>query len=103
MLEIVLIALLSFVLYLWFTGVEAKEIATIHARLICDSHGYMVLDQTVAMARIQLKRNTNGHMQIKRDYTFEYTDDGDNRLTGAISVIAKKVVASRFAKVEVIH
>lgn len=103
MFEILIIIIILMVIVSWYGGIEAREIATFHAQLLCNSRGFMVLDQTVALARMRLRRDSSGHIRIKRDYLFEYTDDGDSRLSGAVSVMAGHVIGSRLAKEELIH
>ncbi len=103
MLELFLLISIVAIAYTWYNGVAAKEIATFHAKLLCDSRGFLVLDQTVALKRVRLKRDSRGHVHLKRDYSFEYTDDGDNRLTGAVAVMAGYVIGSRLSKEELVH
>ena len=45
------------------------------------------LDDTVSFTRIRLARNEEGQLKIRRTYTFEFSDTGNNRRHGAIVML----------------
>ena len=52
----------------------------------------MLLDDTVAIARLKPERDEDGHLKLKRVYDFEYSDTGDNRRKGSVVLLGRRVV-----------
>ena len=78
--------------WLWFDSLKAREIAVRAARDACAADGFMLLDDTVAIAAFRPARNDAGRVTLERAYDFEYSDTGDNRLTGGIVLRGHRVV-----------
>ena len=77
---------------MWLDSLKAREIAVHAARRACDAEGLMLLDETVAISALKAARHPNGHFQLQRAYVFEYSDNGNNRLTGAVVLLGHRVV-----------
>lgn len=88
-----LLALLVFAALVWFwlDGMTAREIAVNAARNACQSDGLQFLDDTVAFARLRLRRNAHGQLVPLRTYRFEFSDSGDNRLRGTVEMLGRRV------------
>lgn len=82
----------------WFDGLKAREAAVSAARAACETEGCLLLDWTVSMTASKLVRNARGRMQLQRAYEFEYTNTGDNRLTGSIVMLGREVVLLNLAQ-----
>ena len=52
----------------------------------------MLLDDTVAIAALKLKRARDGRIRLQRAYEFEYSDSGDNRIEGSIVLLGRDVI-----------
>jgi hypothetical protein len=52
-----------------------------------------MLDGTVSIARLWLKRDLDGRLRVERTYGFEYTDDGLRRLRGFIVTLGPRIVS----------
>ena len=74
---------------------KAREIAIREARIACDAEGLLLLDFTVAIARIRLGRDEDGRVRIRRVYDFEYSDTGDNRRKGSLVLLGHELVLFR--------
>ncbi len=62
------------------------------ARAACAAEGLLLLDDTVAIANLKPKRDGDGHVKLQRAYNFEYSDTGNNRLTGSVVLLAHRVM-----------
>ena len=78
---------------LWFDGLRARESAVRAARLACNADGVQLLDDTVALFALGLQRNDDGRPAVRRIYRFEFSDTGNNRLDGSITLLGTHVQA----------
>ena len=90
--EISVLAILATLGWLWFDSLKARELALRAAREACAADGYLLLDDTVAIASFKPARNEDGRLQLQRSYDFEYSDTGNNRLTGSVVLLGHRVV-----------
>lgn len=74
-------------LYFWIDSLRARERALAAGRRACERYGVQLLDETVQFARLRLARDEEGRLRLKRTYTFEFSDTGDNRRHGAIVML----------------
>ncbi len=74
-------------LYFWIDSLRARERALAAGRRACERYGVQLLDETVQFARLRLARDEDGRLRLKRTYTFEFSDTGDNRRHGAIVML----------------
>jgi len=76
---------------LWADSLKARERAVRAGRSACERYQLQFLDDTVAFARMRLARDEDGQIKIKRTYTFEFSDTGNNRRHGAIVMLGGDV------------
>src|SRR5690349_3959914 len=76
---------------LWADSLKARERAVRAGRSACERYQLQFLDDTVAFARMRLARDDEGQLKIKRTYTFEFSDTGNNRRHGAIVMLGGEV------------
>ena len=91
-LEICGLALLASAGWLWLDSLKAREVAVRTARAACMAEGLLLLDDTVAIANLKPARDDDGHVKLQRAYNFEYSDTGNNRLTGSIVLMGHRVM-----------
>ncbi len=77
---------LGAVVGLWLKLSRARERATHEARQQCLRHGLQLLDETVGLRGLRLRR-VNGLQRIERCYGFEVSTDGDDRQPGRLWMI----------------
>jgi hypothetical protein len=77
--------------WLWLDSLRAREVAVHAAREACLAEGLQLLDWTVAIASLKLKRGEDGRVYIQRAYDFEYSDTGNNRLKGGLVLLGHRV------------
>jgi hypothetical protein len=76
---------------LWVDSLRARERAIHAGRSACERYRLQFLDDTVSFTRIRLARDDGGQVKIKRTYTFEFSDTGNNRRHGAIVMLGGEV------------
>ena len=91
MLELAAVVLLLLAGWLWFDSLRAREAAMRAARHACDADGVLLLDDTVALAAFGLRRCDNGWLALKRVYRFEFSDTGNNRLGGSVTMLGARM------------
>ncbi len=89
--ELAWLALLGAIVWLWVDSLRAREHAMVTCRRSCEAHGLQLLDGTVALDGLTLKRCQDGRVRIQRRYRFEFTRDGVVRDTGAIVMLGDRV------------
>ena len=82
--EIALLAGLGALAWYWYAGMQVREQAIAVGRRTCAEAGLQFLDESVALSRTRFARNSSGQLVFQRDYRFEFSDTGNNRLPGVI-------------------
>jgi len=90
--DILLIFLLTAVLAFWWYSAQSRETAVKFSREACKRCGVQLLDETVSLSKLRLKRSDKGHMGIARWYTFEFSTSGQNRRSGVVSLLGAKLL-----------
>ena len=90
-LEILLLAILGVAGWYWFSSLRVREHAIAAGRRASGEAGVQFLDDTVALTRTRLTRDSDGRLQFARRYRFEFSDTGDNRRPGHIGVVGERV------------
>ncbi len=89
--EILSLLLFAATVWLWLDSLKAREVAVHAARAACTAEALLLLDDTVAIANVKLKRDDDGRVKLQRAYDFEYSDTGNNRLKGGIVLLGHRV------------
>ena len=95
--EIISVAILGGLFWLWFDSTRVHEIAVASARSQCHLNELQLLDATVALDNIKLARDQDGRLTLKRTYAFEYSETGNNRQPGSITMLGKAVHLLNFS------
>lgn len=90
MLEAVALALLIAGTVFWIDTLRAREAALVAGRAACERYDLMLLDDTVAVTSMRLARNADGRLRVARLYGFEFSDTGNNRRRGTISLLGSR-------------
>jgi hypothetical protein len=80
-------------IWFWHASMSAREQANLAAREACDRLRLVMLDGTVAIMRIWLRRDGRGRLRLERTYGFDYTDDGHRRLRGFVVMLGARVTS----------
>ncbi len=85
--EAAAIVLIALGIFFWVDSLRARERALAAGRNACERYGVQLLDATVQFARLRVARDDEGRVRLRRTYTFEFSDTGDNRRHGAIVML----------------
>ena len=88
--EILALLLLGAAVAVWIDALRAREAALDAGRKACERYGLQLLDDTVAFVRLRLARDEDGRLGLQRLYTFEFSENGSNRRSGAIRVHGRR-------------
>lgn len=83
--------------WLLWASLKAREAAVDASRAACRAEGFLFLDDTVAIESVWAVRDDEGQVKIRRVYGFEYSDNGNNRRRGSVTVIGSRVAALHLA------
>lgn len=81
--SLLLLLFLGTIVLAWLRLSVARERAVLEARKQCSRHGLQLLDETVGLRAIRLRR-VNGLRRIERCYSFEVSIDGADREPGRL-------------------
>jgi len=87
MIELIGLGLVAAVAWFWFDSLRAREAAMEAAKSACAADRVVLLDDTVALVTLRLRRAGRGTVRLLRVYRFEFTDTGDNRLEGSVTLL----------------
>jgi hypothetical protein len=90
--EILSIAALGLLAWLWHDSLLAREAGMHEARIACADENLQLLDDTVACRNLRFFRDEHGRLRLQRVYDFEYSDTGDNRRQGSVTLLGHDVV-----------
>ena len=85
---LILLALLAF----WWDSLGARQVARLAGRRACEREEAQFLDDTVAVSRIRLQRDGRGRLMFYRQYRFEYSRSGEERVWGQVNLLGKQVL-----------
>ena len=90
--ELFIIIILIASIFYWLDSISAKENATEYAKLACKKVLVEFLDDTVLIKKVRLRRNTQGHLSIYREYEFEFSSTGEFRYKGEVRLLGKYLI-----------
>lgn len=89
--ETIFLLLAGFGVWLWLDSLKAREIGVRAAQLACAEEGLQFLDETVVSRGLKPARDDEGRFKLRRVYDFEYSDTGDNRRQGSVTLLGHEV------------
>jgi hypothetical protein len=89
--DIIGILLLGGLAWLWFDSTQVRAIGIAAVKEVCAGDGVQLLDDTVSISRLSLARNEDGRLLLRRVYSFDYSETGDNRRRGSIVLLGQEV------------
>jgi hypothetical protein len=88
---LVLLLLLGLMVWFWQNTLRARESALRAARELCQHQQLQLLDATVTLQNLRLRRGEDGRLQLRRTFQFNYSDTGENRRTGFILMTGNRI------------
>jgi hypothetical protein len=78
--------------WFWLDSFKAREAGLRAARAACAEDQLLLLDDTVALDSLRPARDEAGRLRLRRIYDFEYSDTGDNRRRGSVTLLGDELV-----------
>ncbi|MCC6136106.1 MAG: DUF3301 domain-containing protein [Candidatus Contendobacter sp.] len=85
------IAVVGIGLWFWRDSLGAREQARAASSRACRQSNVQLLDDTVALERLWLRRDRDGRLKLERLYLFEFTDTGLIRRVGSVLLVGWRV------------
>jgi len=85
--SIFLLMLLGIVAWLWLDTLQCQERAKMICKHKCRELNVQLLDDTIALVRVRLKRNSHGRLNLQRMYQFEFYEGNNIRQQGTIILL----------------
>jgi Protein of unknown function (DUF3301) len=76
---------------IWYSSLQARELANRVALETCQRLSVQFLDGTVAFSAMRPVRDGEGRLALRRSYVFDYTEDGMARLQGFVVLCGLEV------------
>jgi hypothetical protein len=88
-----LLGLVSLVALGWFfwDSLRVREIANGAMRDACRQHGFLFLDDTVALRSVRPARNDEGRLCLRRIFDFAYSSSGYDRSAGLLVLVGRRI------------
>lgn len=77
--------------YWWWRAYAVKEMVLQIVRKHCKAMDVQLLDDTVVLRGLWLKRDAHGTLRVRRSYVFEFTSTGDERYRGDVVVLGRNL------------
>ncbi|TPG08676.1 DUF3301 domain-containing protein [Rhodanobacter glycinis] len=100
--NLLLLLALGSIVGLWLKLSVARERAVQEARRQCQQHGLQLLDETVGLRSVRLRRGVNGLRMIERCYGFEVSIDGHDREPGRLWMIGNTLSSLSLPTIELL-
>jgi len=99
--NLLLLLVLGAMVGLWLKLSVARERAVQEARRQCLQHGLQLLDETVGLRGVRLRR-VNGLRMVERCYGFEVSIDGHDREPGRLWMIGNALTSLSLPTIELL-
>ena len=92
--EWLLLASLAALAWFWWDSLQKRELAVRAARAVCERAGVQFLDDSVALSKMKLQRDSNQRARIYREFSFDYSSVGDDRQAGRVYLLGEIVLSA---------
>lgn len=89
--ELTLIITLLVIGWFWSDSMSKHERAIALGKELAEKFNLQLLDETVTMKQLRLGRNRRGHMQFKRNYHFEVSTHGSDRMQCHLTLLGNQL------------
>jgi hypothetical protein len=97
--DLILLLVLMALVGLWLKLNRARELAISQARAQCHQHGLQLLDESVGLRSVRLRR-IDGQRVLERCYAFEVSIDGDDREPGRLWMVGQALTGLSLPTIE---
>jgi len=83
--------LLAALVWFWIDSMRALDTARNAVKIVCNKYDVQFLDDAVSGIALALVRDEPGRLALRRTYRFEFTETGNSRLEGRLTLLGTKV------------
>lgn len=87
---LLILSLLGAVVWFWQDSLVARELAHSASQRACRQYGVQLLDDTVALDGLWLRRDGTGKWHLERRYLFEFSESGVSRQRGLVVMLGRR-------------
>ena len=87
---------IGFGAWYWWRALGTKELALQAARRACERADVDLLDQSVCLSGLGIKRDSEGRPRLRRTFSFDFTATGDGRYRGRIVLLGQRTESVHF-------
>ncbi len=91
MISLLFLMLLAALAWFWFDSLRALEAARHIGKTACSNANVQFLDDSVANTALALVRDKSGRRVLRRTYRFEFSETGNTRLEGQLTLLGDKI------------
>lgn len=95
--SLLLLIVIGALSWFWLQSLRARELAVRVAQDLCRRQDLQLLDATVSLNALRLRRTPRGHVALHRTYQFEYSSDGEQRQYGFVLLLGMRVESAGLA------
>jgi hypothetical protein len=89
-LNLILFSGIALMLVFWWKTQGVKQMAFRLVRRRCDELGIQLLDQSIVLRGISLKRGPTGRVELLRRFAFEFSSTGNERYHGEVHMLGRR-------------
>ena len=86
-----ILLLLAALVWFWIDSMRALDAARNAVKIVCNKYDVQFLDDAVSGIALALARDELGRLALRRTYRFEFTETGNSRLEGRLTLLGTKV------------
>lgn len=86
-----LLLVIAAVVWFWMEALRARERVLRVCASACKQMDVQLLDQTVSLSRLSLRRGASGKLRFARTFGFEYSTNGADRWPGRALLLGRRV------------
>ena len=89
LLNLIFISAIALVVAFWWKTQGVKQLAFTIAKRRCDEVGVQLLDQSIMLKRLRLRRGRSGGLSVVRFFVFEFSASGAERYRGEVEMLGQ--------------
>ena len=83
---------LGAIIAFWLSTMSSRDVARSLVARFCSDNDLQLLDQTVALRRLAIRRNEKGNLSFLRVFRFDYSDNGFRRRDGMVWMLGSRPI-----------
>jgi hypothetical protein len=92
--ELLLLVALGGMAWFWWDSLQKRELAINAARVVCERSGVQFLDDSVALSKMRMRRDSEKRARVYREFSFDYSSLGDDRQAGRVYLLGEVVLSA---------